>query len=259
MWIGVECGVDSGELRRWATEARKARALGIAEFLERCAAVVAGCHMSAANADMRLREIEDRAVAAIEKRRSDANAMATRILARLRLDGIATQAVMAAAGMDGWCCGTAGDKNGGVTRRRRISAQGRSTADDSGVVASVEPRRAALSAAETIERDRRYGESFEAWCAVELVKMGFKMRHVARGIETDVRSAWCHVSGFNKHWRREAVRGRVFPGPKPGWQERLQNAIARAGGLGLRGKPVVLNGSRDMGIESGEGQIGEKS
>ena len=100
----------------------------------------------------------------------------------------------------------------------------------------------ALTPASTVGRDRRYGESFEGWAAAELRRLGFKMGHVARGVGLSKEEAWRHVSGWAKHWKREGIRGRPFPGPKPGWVERLAECKERAEGAGLRGAHVVLNG-----------------
>ena len=101
----------------------------------------------------------------------------------------------------------------------------------------------------TLQADGWYGGSFEGWCGVELRKMGFKMSHVARALGMDVTSAWRHISGWTRYWKREgAVNGRQFPGPQDGWAARLEDAVMVArGGRNKQGAPVVTNGTRDCG------------
>lgn len=101
----------------------------------------------------------------------------------------------------------------------------------------------------TLQADGWYGGSFEGWCGVELRKMGFKMSHVARALGMDVTSAWRHISGWTRYWKREGtINGCQFPGPKDGWPERLEDAVMVArGGRNKQGAPVVTNGTRDCG------------
>ena len=116
-------------------------------------------------------------------------------------------------------------------------------------VAVAEKGAPPVTAAQTIERDRRYALTWEAWAGAELRKSGFKMSAAARGIGlADVAEAWRYVSAFEKHWRREGLRGRAFPGPAEGWASRLEEARLRAMNAGMRGARVVLNGTRDCGL-----------
>lgn len=246
-WIGIQCEADAAELLVWARQLRRMSAPdAVAGFLERAANLVSGAGAGLEGRD-RMLEIETRAAAAIERRTADARLQAQRFLAAAVRDGCSADAVFAAAGLDGWRAGAAaGDKNGGIKRRRRA---GRGTTvyagDGSGAVATAERGKPALTPAETIERDARYGAGFEGWCATQLVKMGFKMRHVARGVGLDVAATWRCVSGYSKHWRRQALAGVLPPEPGEDWKQRLVDAVAVAEGQGLRGKCVVRNGSRD--------------
>lgn len=253
-WIGVWCEVEEWELAKYADLCRRAGGDRVADLLVRCGKLMAGAGAGVHDLD-RMREIEARAAAAVEQKRAAVNRAAAAIVGRLMADGAtdgddAVAKIMAAAGMDGWRGGAgAGTKNGGTARRRRAYGNGTAVNGAGGTVATAEKGKAALNPEETVGRDRRYGESFEGWAAAELRKMGFKMGHVARGIGLDKQSAWRYLSGFAKHWKREGLRGRQFPGPKTGWLERLEECKERALGAGLRGAHVVLNGGGLKGTQ----------
>ena len=252
-WIGIQCEVEEWELRRWADHVRRSGCERVAELLDRCGRMVSGA-ASSDGAIERMREVEYAAAQTVERLRQDAANRAAAVLAKLLGDGVDISSVMSAAGMDGWRAGSAaGDKNGGHARRKRTYTHGRAAIGPDGQPMTIaEKGRAALSAVATAARDRRYGESFEGWCAGELLKMGFKMRHVARGVGLDVTECWRHVSGYTKHWRREGREGRPIPPPRDGWAARLTEAVAIAQGAGLRGASVVLNGTRDCGLGVGD-------
>jgi hypothetical protein len=241
-WIGIECSVEAWELRRWADHVGRSGGARVADLLERCARLVAGETVGVAGAD-RMLEIESRAAAAVARMHAEASAKASAIVGRLMGEGANPVDVMKAAGMDGWRAGSAaGGKNGGVNARRRKYPRGHAA---QGVTA--ERGEAALSVESTIARDRRYGESWAGWAGVEMRKDGFKMARVARGLDMDVTEAWRHVSGWAKHWRREALHGRAFPGPQAGWCEKLKEARDRAMNVGVKGRRPVNNGSGDFG------------
>ena len=259
-WIGIECDISAGELEKWARQVKLEGGAAVADLLARAADLISGANLGL-NGEDRMHQVELRALDAVERKRNAAAARATAIVGKMMGEGVDMDAIAKAAGLDGWRDGSAApEKNGGVkARRKRIYGNGRAAAgaaEGNGVECVAETRRAALSAAETVARDRRYGESFEGWCGVELRKMGFKMVHVARGVDLTVTEAWRHISGWSKHWRREGLRGRAFPGPQAGWADRLEVAAARARGAGLRGAHVVTNGSKDCGI-GGEGPHAE--
>ena len=254
-WIGIECGVAVPDLEIWAAQLRRmgGTAVAVAEFLERAARLVSG-RGSAMSAQDRMLEIETRAAAAVERKTAEAKAKAIGIMSAAVAAGVDADAFMSAVGIDGWRAGTAGgDKNGGIKlrRRKRVARGGRAVYDGDGMAAvTAERGKPAVTPDETLGRDARYGTSFEGWAATELVKMGFKMRHVARGVGLDVTAAWRCVSGYNKHWKRQQLLGRVIPDPDPEWVKRLAACVDVAEGQGLRGRCVVRNGSRDCGNAS---------
>lgn len=245
-WIGVECSVEAWELRKWAAHVEGCGGKGVADLLERCARMVAGQTLGCNSAD-RLLEVEGRAADAARRMRADAGAKAAEILGRVGIDGVGMGAVMSAAGMDGWRAGSAaGGKNGGCARRERKWRGGAAVAAGVGCVA--ERGKPPRTVVQTVARDARYGETWEGWAGCELVKRGFKMAHVAKGVGLSVSEAWRHVSGFTKHWRREGLAGRQFPGVPPEWEDRLSEAADRAMNVGVKGTRVVLNGTGDLGV-----------
>ena len=246
-WIGIQCKVEEWELLKYADLCRRSGGDGVADVLADMARLLNGASSGMYDLD-RMREVEARAVESIERKRAAVAKAATAAVGRLMADGadggVALDKFMTAAGVDGWRGGlAAGDKNGGTARRKRTYVNGKAVRGvDGGVTADAQRGTAALTPSGTLGRDRRYGESFEGWAAAELRRMGFKMGHVARGIGLSKEEAWRHLSGYCKHWKREGLRGRPFPGPKPGWPERLAECKERAEGAGLRGAHVVLNG-----------------
>lgn len=336
MWIGIECGVEAHELEKWAGEIERigggcvggsgggngkdggggggGQTSGgrVGEFLRRCARLIDGTGVGGIGAVRRMREIENRAAAVIERKRLEAMGAAGRIVGEVcgagdagsrggkgdaggrRVNGKGMPAggvdvgkVMIGLGLHGFQAGNeAGDKNGGVKKRKggggkigkvkggervfdgrpRKYLGGVAVTDRDGQphVAAEKPdcremqkragitpvaRGAGAGVIRTLQADGWYGGSFEGWCGVELRKMGFKMSHVARALGMDVTSAWRHISGWTRYWKREgAVNGRQFPGPQDGWPERLEDAVMVArGGRNKQGAPVVTNGTRDCG------------
>ena len=243
-WIGIRCDADMGEMTRWAAYIRGAGSVGTADFLERAVKLLSGRGVGASEIE-RMREIEGRADAAVERKRAEAAAKANALVAKAMGKGLTVEQVMNAAGKTGWAKGYAGgDANAGVRRKRRaFAAKGAAAVGPDGEPAAMaEKGKPPLTGAATVERDRKYGKTFEAWCAVELRKMGFKVRHVARGVGMTPTEAWRHMSGFERHWRRQALAGVQFPEPSAEWRERLEEAVRMARGEGLRGANVVLNG-----------------
>ncbi len=259
-WVGVDCPVDVWELRKWARAVRQMGGTDTAALLERMAVVVSG-EAAGANARDRMLEVESRAAAALDRIHADASAKAAAIMGRVMAEGVNISAVMSAAGMDGWADGSAGRKNGGIVRRRRRYPNGQAAAGADGKpLALAEPGAPPLTVESTVARDRRYGESWEGWAGVQLRNAGFKMRHVAKGLGLELGEAWRHVSGWTKHWRREGLCGRSFPGPLPGWEGRLEEARRLAQNIGVKGARVRLNGSGDCGVggdTEGNGKEGE--
>lgn len=247
-WIGILCEVDDWKLAKWAEEVRKSGGAEVAEFLTRAAKVMSGEKAGISGVD-RMLEIESRAAKSLDMIHARASEKAAAVMSRAMVDGVSIPAMMSAAGMDGWRAGSATEKNGGVLRRKRRYQHGQAVAGKDGQpVALAEPGEPPLTVASTVARDRRYGESWEGWAGVELVKAGFKMRHVAKGVCLEVSEAWRHVSGFTKHWRREGLAGRQFPGPKEGWILRLEAATQIALNTGVKGARVKLNGTGDLGV-----------
>jgi len=242
-WIGIECGVEAHELCKWAGYVERAGGVRVAELLNRCARLIGGGACGVNGAD-RMLEIERRSAEAMERKRSEASEKAARIIGRVLGDGVDMASVMSAAGMDGWRAGSAADgKNGGISRRNRKKfGPGAAVVAGGAVVAVAEKGLPALTSKDTLARDRRYALTWEAWAGVELRESGFKMSAVAKGVGLDVTEAWRHISAFGKHWRREGLAGRAFPGPAEGWQERLAEARDRAMNVGVRGTRVKLNG-----------------
>ena len=253
-WVGIEIGtVGAWEFRKWAEHVRGCGGVAVADVLERMARVAEGAGIGGSESDDRMREVEARAARAVEDVRAEAARKAAAIVGRVTADGVALGAVMSAAGMDGWRAGSAaGGRNGGIVKkRRRLAGRGVRGADGA-VVSSAEAGRPLGPMLNTVARDARYGATWEGWAGVELRKSGVKMSHVARGIGLDVREAWRHVSGWTRHWRREGLAGRLFGGPRPGWEDRLEQARRLAMNIGVKGARVVLNGTGDTGGGTGE-------
>lgn len=250
-WIGIECALEPGELVKWAAWLKGVGADNVAGFLMSAADLLSGKTVGASEIE-RMREIERRAAEGVERKRADVAAKAGTIMAKVLGKGARPEDVMAAIGLTGFQGGEAGGKNGGVARKR-LAYAGKGCAvrgEDGGAAVVAQKGKPPTSAAATAARDRTYGESWEGWCVAELRKMGFKMAHAARGVGLSGPEAWRHVSGWERHWRREAVRGRPFPGPAEGWSARLEQAVLRARGEGLRGRCVTLNGGgREEGGE----------
>ena len=259
-WIGIECGIGAAELTLRARQLRGMGCAGVAEFLDRAAKLVSG-DVGAANADDRMREIESRLAADVERRAQQARIEAEKLVAAARLAGADAERIAAAMAVDGWRGGAAaGGKNGGVAankRRRKSKGRGVIAYRDGEAVATAET--AANDLDETVGRDARYGASYEGWAATELRKMGFKMRHVARGVGLDVTAAWRAVSGYSRHWKRRRLSGVSAPDVPQDWRDRLQTAVAVAAGQGRKGAHVVLNGTRDCGVDAEDGdESGER-
>ena len=262
-WIGIECAVPAQELALRARQLRGMGCCGVADFLDRAAKLVSGDVASAANADDRMREIEARVAADVRRRTQNARLEADRLIAAARLAGADAETIAARLGVDGWRGGSAAaEKNGGVANRRRRRAKGRGGVAyrDGEAAATAEKGGNALD--ETLGRDARYGASYEGWAATELQKMGFKMRHVARGVGLDVPTAWRAVSGYSRHWKRRRLAGVAAPEVPQDWRDRLETAVAAASGQGLKGAAVVLNGTRDCGDDDESvavsGEIGRR-
>ena len=258
-WIGIECRAEPGELAKWAVWLKGAGAGAVAEFLSSAAELLSG--KSVGTSDIaRMREIERRAAESVERKRADVAGKAAAIVGRVLGKGVEPSKVAEAIGLTGFRAGEAGDKNGGVNRKRLAYAgKGSAVRAEDGTAAVVAQKgKCPVGAAATVLRDRKYGESWEGWCVFELRKAGFKMAHAARGAGMSVPDAWRCVSGWERHWRREGTRGRTFPGPAAGWAERYREATARALGEGLRGKCVVLNGTgKGTGVDGFERNMAE--
>lgn len=248
-WIGVRCDVEAWELKKWAAAARNMGGAAVGDLLERMAGVMSGNGAGVAGAD-RMLEIEARAAASMHRTHALACRKAAAVMKRAMGEGVSLPAMMSAAGMDGWRAGSAaGDKNGGVAARRRKYPRGQAACGpDGGIEAAAERGPGPASVRCTVERDARYGQTWEGWAGVELRKAGFKMSRIAKGLGLDVTETWRHVSGFTKHWRREGLAGRCFPGPREGWIARLEEATKVALNTGVKGARVVLNGSGDCGV-----------
>lgn len=248
-WIGIECGVEAEELRLRARQLRGMGCCGVADFLDRAARLVGGDMASAMNADDRMREIEARMAESIAKRTQQARTQAEKLMAAACLAGSDAERMASSLGIDGWRGGSAAaEKNGGVAnRRRRSRGRGTTVYRDGAAVATAEKGENVVD--ETVARDMRYGVSFEGWCATELQKMGFKMRHVARGVGLDVAAAWRALSGYSRYWKRQRIAGVAAPDVPDEWRVRLADAVAVAQGQGMKGAVVVMNGTRDCGCD----------
>ena len=258
-WIGIECALEPGELMKWAAWLKGVGADNVAGFLMSAADLLSGKTVGASEIE-RMREIERRAADSVERKRADVAAKAAAVMGKAIGKGMRAEDVAAAIGLTGFQAGEAGGRNAGVARKR-LAYTGKGSAvrgADGGAEVIAQKGKCPVGAAATVLRDRAYGESFEGWCLYELRKAGFKMGHAARGVEMTVTDAWRCVSGWERHWRRQGVRGRVFPGPASGWVERYKEASERAQGFGLRGKCVVLNGSgKGNGVDGFERNMTE--
>lgn len=256
-WIGVECEASIGELATWGAHLKRAGApstvYGVLAAMARLLSGAAG----GVNADDRMREIERRAGEAAERKRAQVAAQTRGIIARVMGDGVDAEAVLASIRPDGWRAGSArAGKNGAVMNggvRRRKAIPGNAVVGDGGLVVAAERGRPAVDRAENIRRRRTYGESWEGWCGVVLRDRGYKMTRVAKALGVDVNEAWRAVSGWTRYWRAENLAGRVFPGPKPGWEERMRVAADLADNVGVRGRRPVRNGNGDCGVSEEDG------
>ena len=116
-WIGIECRAEPGELAKWAVWLKGAGAEGVAEFLSSAAELLSG--KTAGTSDIaRMREIERRAAESVERKRADVAGKAAAIVGRVLGKGVEQGKVATAIGLTGFRAGEAGDKNGGVLRKR---------------------------------------------------------------------------------------------------------------------------------------------
>lgn len=329
-WIGIECDIEAYELERWGrhfeelgasdeggdeggcndgTGGGGSSAGRIGSFLRRCSELVGGGSLAMLRMDDRMREIERRAVASIERKRNEVLRSASSLMGDLVGDmlgaggggaggrgagvdegelRVALSKAMTSAGIKGWEGGRiAGVKNGGIKSRRiRSGAKKRKYVAGSvvrdrntgQVVSSIErqspdvvlpkseggpSRGGGAGVHSTLRADKCYGTSFNGWCGVELRKMGFKMKHVARALGVDTSTAWRCISGYERYWKRQRVGGVMPPEPSAEWESELEHAILVAtgrsgssGGSGAGsgskrrglGAPVVLNGTKDCGV-----------
>lgn len=270
-WVGVWCGAESWELERWG---KYLRGVGASESVVRYlldSAGVVGGHKSSDVECERLREIEIRAMQSIERKRTDVSVKAAAIVGKVFADsGASVGDVLSAAGLQGWAKGAeAGAANAGIFRSRkgvmlsvgedgvrvRRENSARSGAGAAGSSGEIGAGRAALSgrvrgtggrppvtAADTRRKDAEYGVRFESWAAVTMCAMGFKMRHVARGLGLDTSTVWRYISGYRRHWKREGLSGRVMPPVSPDWEVRLKGCVDLASGTGTTGARVKRSG-----------------
>ena len=260
-WIGVTCEIEAWELRKWGAHLQSVGGVSagkVADLLERCAKLVGG-ETAGMHAEDRMLEVERRATQAVERMRADAAAKAGALIGHAMGKGADMPSIMKAVGLDGWRDGSAaGGKNGGVKARnkKRFGSGGTAVPDKNGDMAVIaergRPARAVLS---TVSRDARYGETYEGWAGVEMRKAGFKMSRIAKALDMDPAEAWRHISGWSKHWRREALSGRAFPGVPADWPVRYREACDRALNKGVKGARVVLNGGGGIGIGSDDGML----
>jgi len=265
-WIGIECGVEAHDLEKWARYVENAggggsgSAEGVADLLRRCAKLVSGVGITGVSETERLREIEMRAVDAIERKRADASNAATAIVGRVMGDGVEYAKVMCAAGMRGYVDGNAaGKKNGGKANRlrsaRSVNRGGRVVRDfksggGGAVVATAErvcgdgteegrkllSRGGCAGVVNTLKLDSFYGRSWEGWAGTELRKLGFKMKRVAFALGLDNSTCWRYISGYSRYWKKESIAGRVRPGvTDEDWLRRYEDAKLLALGGGGRG------------------------
>jgi len=280
-WIGIECNIEANELVKWGNYLEQTGGGAgqlVGAFLRKCAGVVSGAEASSLHMDDRMREIESRAVASIERQRLGAMMAATNIVRQVMDSpddcGKAIDSVMVAAGVKGWTAGReAGNKNGGIKasrilakrRKRKFVGGGvvRSNINGS-VISTVERRNVKDADADakpkrgggqgvynTMKADKSYANTFMGWCGTQLRIKGFKMTHVARALGTTKTKAWTAISGYNRYWKRQALAGVIKPVTSPEWQTMLEDAMLVANGVtrddGNMGAPVVLNGTRDCG------------
>lgn len=285
-WIGIECLIEPHELEKWGRHLITIGGGGVGssvgEFLCKCGSVLSGAYAAGIGFDDRLLEIESRAAASIEQKRVSSIGAATRIVSEIiREDDlrVGVEKVMSAAGVKDWTGGrAAGVANGGVAksrasgkrRRRKYESGGvvRSGADGS-VVSTVEQRSESMDnmtnspssdvaparggcagVRNTLIADKSYALRFESWAGVELRKMGFKMSHVARALSLDTSTAWRHISGYSRYWKRQLAAGVSPPEVPAEWRERLKHCVVIATGQDMPGSAaVVLNGTGDLGVE----------
>ena len=285
-WIGIKCDLAPHALVKWGNHLRQTGGgdgIEVGEFLCRCAELVSGAGASSIKMDDRMREIEARAVANMENKRNDvmfaAGALITRFMDGENQSENVTR-VLDAAGVKGWNGGRqSGNKNGGIKKsrakgvlqKRKYVGGGvvRSNKDGS-VVSTVESRKV-VNGAESDERpsrgggagvcstlraDKSHALSFQGWCATQLRKEGFKVRHISRalglGSSPQARTeTWRKISGYERYWKRQALAGVIKPAPPQRWLQKLEDAAMIARGKGradgnTAGK-VVLNGNKDCG------------
>ena len=290
-WIGIKCDLEPHVLVKWGNHLRQTGGgdgVEVGEFLGRCAELISGAGASSINIDDRMREIEARAVASMEHKRNEVMFAAGELVSRfMEGDNQAENVtrVLSAAGVKGWNGGRqAGDKNGGIkksrakseSRKRKFVGGGvvRSSKNGS-VVSTVERRNIDNGAADempkrgggagvcsTLRADKLHALSFNGWCATQLRKEGFKIRHIARalglGTSPEARTeVWRKISGYERYWKRQGVAGVIKPSPPQTWLNKLEDAamIARGKGRsdGNTGGRVVLNGNRDCGSGTEDG------
>ncbi len=280
-WIGIECGVEAHDLEKWARYVENAgggsgSAEGVADLLRRCAKLVSGVGITGVSETERLREIEMRAVDAIERKRADASNAATAIVGRVMGDGVEYAKVMCAAGMRGYVDGNAaGKKNGGKANRlrsaRSVNRGGRVVRDfksggGGAVVATAErvcgdgteegrkllARGGCAGVVNTLKLDSFYGRSWEGWAGTELRKLGFKMKRVAFALGLDNSTCWRYISGYSRYWKKESIAGRVRPGvTDEDWLRRYEDAKLLALGGGGRGSRSGGGGGGVVGVVGG--------
>jgi len=272
-WIGVECGVDAHELEKWGVYIERiagGSGEAVGEFLRRCGRLVSGAEAGCIGGDDRMREIETRAMECVERKRNTAMDMAGRIVGNVvDSEDLNTTVgrVMTAAGMDGWRDGRAsGGRNGGVKkmqergRKRKHKFKGGGVVksnEDGSLVSTIERKGIAEKDIHegdvrlkkggppcimlTLNADKCYAIRFESWAAVQMRGIGFKHVHIARALGMDKSDLWRHISGYERHWKRQMVAGVIQPEPSKEWQEALQNVIGTV--TGQPGPAIVLNGT----------------
>ena len=296
-WLGIWCGCESWELAKWADYLEGIGASeSVIEYLRESGRIVGG-HVSSGRDIERLREIEARAAASIERKRVTVSKLAGDIVGRVLSDGEVDLAqIMSAAGMHGWkagrergvggggnagiqrnltgtvVSGSAGKSSKGGTAGKASTAGGvgkgrpsPTRAGSAGVSGRVDggrsavggrvlgaPARVPVTAAETRRKDREYAGKFEAWAAVRLCAMGFKMRHVSRGVGLDTSTTWRYVSSYRRHTKRMGLEGLSLPEVPADWEKRLEKCVELAMGGGMRGNRVVRSGVVAGAMERGE-------
>ena len=308
-WLGIWCGCESWELSKWADYLDGIGASeSVIEYLRESSRIVGG-HVSSGRDIERLREIEARAAASIERKRVTVSKLAGDIVGRVLSDGDVDLAqIMSAAGMHGWKAGrergVGGGGNAGIQRNLTgtvvsgagTAGSGKGTgtgtgssgkasgsggsggsggvgkgrpsltrAGGSGLSGRVDggrsavggrvlgaPARVPVTAADTRRKDREYAGKFEAWAAVRLCAMGFKMRHVSRGVGLDTSTTWRYVSSYRRHTKRMGLEGLSLPEVPADWEKRLEKCVELAMGGGMRGNRVVRSGVVAGAMERGE-------